>query len=92
MSRVPEYVILSGPVVHDHLIRVRAELRSYLARYFPSCRFSLAVKDGEGMDFIVVPVIGSTGDDIELQAPDLVALSQIKLALEAFAPGRGALN
>lgn len=92
MSRVPEYVILSGPVVHDHLVRVRGELRSYLARSFPSCRFSLAVKDGEGMDFIVVPVIGATGDGVEFQEPDLMALAQIKLALEAFAPGRGALN
>lgn len=92
MKGVPEYVILSGPVVHDHLIKARAELRSYLAGYFPNCRFSLAVRDGEGLDFVVVPVIGATGVNADLALPDLVALAEIKMALEAFAPGRGSLH
>jgi hypothetical protein len=89
---VSEFVILSGPLVHDHLIRMRAELRAYLARFFPHCRFSLAVKESEGMDFVVVPVVGSTGEDVELDIPDLVTLAEIKMALEAFAPERAVLN
>jgi hypothetical protein len=89
---VSEFVILSGPLVHDHLIRVRAELRAYLARFFPQFRFSLAVKDAEGMDFVVVPVVGSTGEDVDLDIPDLVTLAEIRMALEAFAPGRSVFN
>lgn len=88
MAGVAEYVILSGPLVHDNLVRLRAELRAYLASYFPSCKFSLAVRESEGMDFVVVPVVGSTGDDVDLEIPDLVVLAEIKMVLEAFAPGQ----
>lgn len=88
MSRVTEFVIMSGPEVHDYLVTIRGQLRSYLIAAFPEFKFSLVSQDGEGMGFLVVPVVGSVGEDAgrEWRDPDYAVLSEIKAALEAFSP------
>ena len=83
-----EFVIISGPEVHDYLVHIRAQLRSYLDREFPQYRFSLVSQDCEGMGFIVVPVVGSVGggDQGEFGDPDGSVVYEIRQALEAFRP------
>lgn len=78
---------MSGPVVHDYLIEVRTQLRSFLAASFPQYRFSLLSTEAEGMGFVVVPVVGYVnGEDRDLAEPDAMALTEIRFALEAFRP------
>ncbi|WP_449395549.1 hypothetical protein [Devosia riboflavina] len=89
MSGVTEFVIMSGPEVHDYLMTVRKQLRTYLAASFPQYRFSLVSQDNEGMGFVVVPVVGSVGDgwtSQQLHEPDPQTIFEIKMALEAFRP------
>lgn len=82
-----EFVILSGPEAHDHLVTAREQLRAYLIRQFPDYRFSLAAHEGEAMGFLVVPVVGSIGgDDNEYASPQYAVLAEIRMALEAFSP------
>ncbi len=93
MRTCVEFVILSGPEAHDHLVAARDQLRSYLARQFPNYRFSLAAQEGEGMGFLVVPVVGTVGgDDHELATPQYSVLAEIRMALEAFAPTGATLH
>ncbi len=84
---VTEFVIMSGPEVHDYLVTIRAQLRVYLEASFPGYRFSLVSREGEGMGFLVVPVVGRIGADSgEPAEPDYALLLEIKSALEAFRP------
>jgi len=85
---VTEFVILSGPDVHDYLLTVRAQLRAYLKAAFPACRFSLVSQPDADMGFVVVPVVGSVGDGVagELLEPNPYLLAEIAHALEAFQP------
>lgn len=83
-ARDMEFVILSGPDVHDYLVEVRSQLRRYLAHHFPEYRFSLAFHDCEGMGFLVVPVVAS--DEEDLASPHGSMLDCIRRVLEAFAP------
>ncbi|HEV7293068.1 MAG TPA: hypothetical protein VGN79_12185 [Devosia sp.] len=88
-TKVTEFVIISGPEVHDYLVEIRAQLRSYLNSAFPDFRFSLVSQDGEGMGFVVVPVVGSIGDGTssgDFADPEPSVLYEIKQALEAFRP------
>ena len=87
MSDCVEFVILSGPEAHEHLIEARQQLHAYLMRQFPEYRFSLAAQEGEGMGFLVVPVVDSIGDDDgEYSVPRYSVLAEIRMALEAFVP------
>ena len=93
MKECVEFVILSGPEAHDHLIFAREQLRAYLVSQFPDYRFSLAAQEGEGMGFLVVPVVGSIGgDDEEYAEPQYAVLAEIRLALEAFVPAGATLH
>lgn len=91
-AEVTEFVIVSGPEVHDYLVAVRRQLRSYLSAAFPQYRFSLVSQEGEGMGFVVVPVVGRVGDGdaCEMLEPNPAVLMQIAQVLEGFAPVLGA--
>lgn len=94
MPGVTEFVIMSGPEVHDYLVTIRAQLRAYLSAAFPDYRFSLLSQDGEGMGFVVVPVVGSVGgDDVAAPLdPNYTAIDNIRRALEAFRPTLATLH
>ena len=79
---------MSGPEVHDFLVVIRAQLRSYLATSFPQYRFSLVSQECEGMGFVVVPVVGTVGGDdhANFASTDYTVIDQIRAALEAFRP------
>lgn len=83
-----EFVIMSGPEVYDYLLTIRAQLRAYLAAAFPELRFSLVSQEGEGMGFLVVPVVGAIGgeSDVDWTEPDYQLIAKIRAALEAFKP------
>lgn len=84
---VTEFVIMSGPEVHDYLVAIRAQLRSYLVAAFPMYRFSLMSRDGEGMGFVVVPIIGELDAcDPPVAEPGPGLLREIADVLERFQP------
>lgn len=77
-----EFVIISAPHVHDFLLEVRSQLRSYLEASFPEFSFSLATSGGEGLDFVVVPI----AHEGPLGLAQEQVLNDIRITLEAFQP------
>lgn len=88
-EQVSEFVILAPGSAHGALVYAKERLRCYLAGRFPEYQFSLAEMWGDHEEdaFVVVPVVGTVGDEENpghLMAVNERVIVEIRQALEAF--------